>query len=204
MNTANQAWQQFFDNQLNFLRDQFKDYLDLDKDTNFDQIIRKIATELEKQNQPSSDAHLSPQSSTDSEQIESLQEEIESLVNQLQTIKKESEQLKQQNRETEEKYNQLLHSQLHVVNPVQSSNNDEIDQLQAHLSLLTTRCTQLDQANHAWQEFHQNQLVPFREKLQESLPIDSDASLEQIAQDILDQFGKFVFFPVIQILEIFI
>jgi hypothetical protein len=46
---ANRAWQQFYDNQLNFLKNQFKDYLDFDKDLNFDQIIRTIATELEKQ-----------------------------------------------------------------------------------------------------------------------------------------------------------
>ena len=221
LDTANQAWQQFYDNQLNFLRNQFKDYLDLEKDTNFDQIIRKIATELSLGNSAvattNNGIHLSPQSSTDSQQIESLQEEIESLENQLQesrssidllknnlqTITKENEQLKQQNHEIDEKYNQLLHSQIRVINPVQSSNNDEIDQLQEHISALTTRCTQLDQANHAWQEFHQNQLLPFREKLQESMPIDSNSSLEQIAQDILDQFGKIFLFSLIRILEIY-
>ncbi len=154
--------------------------------------------------------HLSPQSSTsssDSQPIESLQEEVESLENQLrdnrssidllknnlQLITQENEQLKQQNHEIEERYDRLM-KEIHVLTPVQSTHTDETEQLQAHISLLTTRCSQLDQANHAWEEFHRNQLESFREKLQDLIPIDSNSSLEQIAQEILDQSSKILLF----------
>jgi hypothetical protein len=55
---------------------------------------------------------------------------------------------------------------------------------------LTTRCAQLDEANRAWQQFHQNQLEIFREKLKDLISIDPNSSLEQIAEKLLHQSGK--------------
>jgi len=54
---------------------------------------------------------------------------------------------------------------------------------------LTTQSTQLDEDNRAWQQFHQNQLEIFREKLQNWISLDTNSTLEQIAQQILNQLG---------------
>jgi len=53
LDNANRAWQQFYDNQMEMIKNQFKDYLDFDKNLNFDQIIQMIASEFQKQNSPS-------------------------------------------------------------------------------------------------------------------------------------------------------
>jgi predicted RNase H-like nuclease (RuvC/YqgF family) len=55
---------------------------------------------------------------------------------------------------------------------------------------LTTQCAQLDEANRAWQQFHQTQLDSFRNKLQNSLPIDNSLSLDDIAQHIVTHLDQ--------------
>jgi predicted PurR-regulated permease PerM len=50
---------------------------------------------------------------------------------------------------------------------------------------LTKRCAQLDEANRAWQQYHQTQLDNFRDRLQNSLPIENKLSLDDIAQHIV-------------------
>jgi len=55
---------------------------------------------------------------------------------------------------------------------------------------LTAQCAQLDEANRAWQLYHQTELDKFRDKLQNSLPIENNLSLDDIAEHIsayLDQ-----------------
>ncbi len=80
---------------------------------------------------------------------------------------------------------------IHTITPVQSSNTHEIHQLQTNLTLLTTQCSQLDEANRTWQQFHQNQLELFREKFQNWISLDTtNSTLEQIVQKILNQFGR--------------
>jgi phage host-nuclease inhibitor protein Gam len=150
-------------------------------------------------------ADSSNRSSPDSQEISNLQEEIKSLENQLkdsqssidllknnlQLITYENEQLKQQYNEIQEKYDLLIKdTQNQTITPVQSSNIDEIQQLQTNLSLPTTQHSQLDEANHAWQQFHQNQLEHFRNKLQDYIPLDESISFHQVAQLIVDQIIK--------------
>jgi predicted PurR-regulated permease PerM len=50
---------------------------------------------------------------------------------------------------------------------------------------LITQCAQLDEANRAWQQFHQTQLENFREKLRNSFPIDNSVSFDNIAQQMV-------------------
>ncbi len=57
--------------------------------------------------------------------------------------------------------------------------------MRTNLSNLTVQCAQLDEANRAWQQFHQNQLEIFRNKLQDWIPLDENFTLEQIAQQIV-------------------
>ncbi len=55
---------------------------------------------------------------------------------------------------------------------------------------MTAQCAQLDEANRAWQLYHQTELDKFRDKLQNNLPIENNLSLDDIAEHIsahLDQ-----------------
>jgi len=62
--------------------------------------------------------------------------------------------------------------------------------LRINLSNLTVQCAQLDEANRAWQQFHQNQLEIFRNKLQDWILLDENSTLEQIAQQIVTQLDQ--------------
>jgi hypothetical protein len=57
LDNANQAWQQFYANQMDLLKNKFKDYLDFGDDSNFDHIIQMIATELEQKYQLKENPH---------------------------------------------------------------------------------------------------------------------------------------------------
>lgn len=75
--------------------------------------------------------------------------------------------------------------------PIQNVNfdvkqyEDELHHLREDLAALTTQCGQLDEANRAWQQYHQTQLDSFRDRLQNSLPIENNLSLDDIAQNIV-------------------
>jgi len=58
-------------------------------------------------------------------------------------------------------------------------------ELQQTLELLTNQCSQLEQANQAWQDYQQNQLEYFRNQFQTIVPIDdAQHSFEEILQSI--------------------
>ena len=67
---------------------------------------------------------------------------------------------------------------------------EELRQLQESVTILTAQCAQLDEANRAWQQYHQTQLDSFRNKLVDQLPIDENTSLDEIGQQIIDQMNK--------------
>jgi hypothetical protein len=52
------------------------------------------------------------------------------------------------------------------------------------------QCTQLDEANQAWQQYHQTQVDSFTNKLQKSLPIENSLPLDDIAQHIVARFDQ--------------
>jgi hypothetical protein len=91
-----------------------------------------------------------------------------------------------------------LQVQIHRLTPVQSAssqniNEEEVQQLRTELSALTAQCAQLDEANRAWQQYHQNQLELFRKNLEDWIFLDENSTLEQIGQQIinqLDQLGR--------------
>ncbi len=49
LDNANRAWKQFYDNQMDLIKNKFQDYLDFDENLNFDQIFQIIATEFQQQ-----------------------------------------------------------------------------------------------------------------------------------------------------------
>jgi hypothetical protein len=51
--------------------------------------------------------------------------------------------------------------------------------------VLTSQCAQLDEANRAWQEFHQAQINTLCTKLNDWITIDASSSLEQIADQMI-------------------
>ena len=67
---------------------------------------------------------------------------------------------------------------------------EELQQLRESVIILTAQCAQLDEANRAWQQYHQTQLDSFRNKLVDQLPINENTSLDEIAQQIIDQINK--------------
>lgn len=56
LDTANRAWQQFYDNQLNLIRDQLKDYVEFDPKSDFTQMIQTIASQLQTNHQTSGES----------------------------------------------------------------------------------------------------------------------------------------------------
>ena len=62
--------------------------------------------------------------------------------------------------------------------------------MRENLAAATIQCTQLQEANQAWQQFHQSQLESFRAKLDDCLRIDEALPLEQVAQQIVDRITE--------------
>lgn len=112
------------------------------------------------------------------------------MKNTLQVTTNENEQLKQQYNEIQEKYDLLIRNN-HNLNTFDSPSSDEIQQLQTNISLLTTQCSQLDEANRACQQFHQNQLELLCQKLQDHITLNTDFTLEQIANEMLNQLSSY-------------
>jgi hypothetical protein len=68
--------------------------------------------------------------------------------------------------------------------------NEELQQLRENFAVLTSQYAQLNDANRAWQGFHQSQLDNFRTKVQDCIQLDEDLSFDEIAQQIVDQITK--------------
>lgn len=79
---------------------------------------------------------------------------------------------------------------IHTNAPNVDQNLEEIRQLRENVTALTAQCAQLDQANHAWQLYQQKQLEDFRNKLQECLSVEDDASFPDMAQQIVYQLAQ--------------
>ncbi|UJR13672.1 hypothetical protein I4U23_000684, partial [Adineta vaga] len=83
---------------------------------------------------------------------------------------------------------------IHHITPVHSANNErdteEIQQLQTDLARLTAQCGQLDEANRAWQQFHQNQIDFFRDKFHDWIQVDPNSTVDQIGQQILGYLNE--------------
>ena len=67
---------------------------------------------------------------------------------------------------------------------------EELQQLRENFAILTTQYAQLDEANRAWQLYHQTQLETFKNKLHGYLPVAENVSFDDIAQQIVDQITK--------------
>jgi exonuclease VII small subunit len=82
------------------------------------------------------------------------------------------------------------------VSPVQSASplinehEQELQQLRETVTALTNQCAQFDQVNRAWQQFQQTQLENFRSTIHDYFSIDENLSLEQTAQQIVNQITK--------------
>jgi chromosome segregation ATPase len=82
------------------------------------------------------------------------------------------------------------------VTPVQSASptinehEQELQQLRQNIASLTNQCTQLDEANRAWQLYQQTQLDNFTNTIHNYLPIDQTSSLDQVAQQIVNHISN--------------
>ncbi|CAF1573982.1 unnamed protein product, partial [Rotaria sordida] len=66
----------------------------------------------------------------------------------------------------------------------------ELELLRETVAFLTTQCTQLNEANSAWQLYQEAQLQNFRSKLLDCLSFDENTSFDMIAQQIVEQISK--------------
>ncbi|CAF1066100.1 unnamed protein product [Adineta ricciae] len=258
LDNANRAWQSFYDQQIEIVKNKLQEYISFTENSTFDEMIQLIVDEFEQMTQLTdnsqsdsmannldsikkelSDSHengkdLRQQISTlqyDCQNFEQRLKDnqyfIESLNSRLKDLTEENEQVKRQAEEYQQK-NELLLSdnlnltsrltdfertgtpsdmstsilqkqarltpvselQIHRTTPVRSASaldiDEEMQQLRTNLTAITTRCAQLDEANHAWSQYHQQQLDTFRNKLQDFIPLTNDADLEQMAQTILN------------------
>jgi len=76
------------------------------------------------------------------------------------------------------------------ASPLSNEHEQELQQLRENVTTLTNQCAQLDQANRAWQLFQQTQLDNFRNTIHDYFSIDENLSLEQTAQQIVNQISK--------------
>ena len=74
--------------------------------------------------------------------------------------------------------------------PLTDEHEQELQQLRQNITLLTQQCTQLDEANRAWQLYQQTQLDTFKQTMHDFIPIDDTLSFEQAAQQITHQITK--------------
>jgi hypothetical protein len=65
-----------------------------------------------------------------------------------------------------------------------------VQSLRESLSAVTVQCAQLDEANRAWLQYHQNQLEAFRNKLQGCIPFEDELDLGQMAGKIVDHLDE--------------
>ena len=87
---------------------------------------------------------------------------------------------------------------IHTVTPLQSASSlnvpsereEEVQRLRDDLVRLTEQHAQLEEANRAWHQYHQTQLEIFRHQLKDWIPFDEHTSLEQMAQNIVNQFDQ--------------
>ncbi len=57
------------------------------------------------------------------------------------------------------------------------------------LALLQSQCTQLDNANRAWQTFYDNQIDLLKTKFEDYIQFDDNISFEQIIELIVTELG---------------
>ena len=58
------------------------------------------------------------------------------------------------------------------------------------MAALTAQCAQLDEANKAWQLYHTTQVDAFRNKLHEHLSLAETGSLDDLAEQIVEQVQR--------------
>ena len=94
-------------------------------------------------------------------------------------------------------YSSRLQARIHNVTPQQSASplghhqhQQDLQQLRDKIVTLTTQCAQLDEANKAWQLYHATQVDAFRNKLHEHLSLAETGSLDDLAEQIVDQVQR--------------
>jgi chromosome segregation ATPase len=118
----------------------------------------------------------------DQQKLEALQQEYSQLLKTIQIQNEEKDQFKSGIKH--------LYSHFHI--PIESHDQFYLSfkPIENHFNDLQNQCTQLDEANRAWQQFHQTQLDNFRNKLQNILPIETNFSFDEIAQLIVNYLNK--------------
>ena len=81
----------------------------------------------------------------------------------------------------------VLQVPIHTSSSSAERDAEELRQLRENFATLTAQYAQLDEANRAWQLYHQTQLETFKNKLRDYLPVNENVSFDDIAQQVVDQ-----------------
>lgn len=157
---ANQAWQQFQQAQLENFRNKLRPNLPIENDFSFDEIAQSIIDYLHRL--PLERVHEIPPSEI------SLSHAAKDTP-----LTPSSDEIS-------------IQSTPSLLN----EHDAELRQLRENHARLITQCTQLDQANRAWQEFQLGQLDSFRNQLRDYLTIEENTSFDQAARLIIDLIDK--------------
>jgi chromosome segregation ATPase len=80
-----------------------------------------------------------------------------------------------------------------AIHNIDHARDEEMRQLRADLAAASTHCSQLEEANRAWQQYQHDQVEAFRQRLQPEVPAldqTENASLDSMAQQILNQLNE--------------
>lgn len=73
------------------------------------------------------------------------------------------------------------------------TSKDEIQQLRDELTAASAHCSQLEEANRAWQQYQADQIESFRRNLQDKIPMfdeNENPSLDLIAQQVVHHLDQ--------------
>ena len=180
LDEANQAWQQYQQNQLILLRDRLK-LTDMDN-SSFEDIVQQIENRFDDLNNQLIELQDAKKIDTEVAELQQGESELQSINTQaIANTNRQSTET-----QTEEKAEILIQ---HVA-PAGDENEDELRQLRESLAALTTQRDQLDEANRAWQLYHQTQLDNFKDRLQPSLSFENSLSFDDIAQQLVTHINQ--------------
>ncbi|CAF3726526.1 unnamed protein product [Rotaria magnacalcarata] len=180
LNDVNQAWQQYQQNQIILLRDRLN-LTNIDN-LSFDDIAQQIENRFNILNNELIELQ-DVKKTTEIQAVSALY-----IKDDLYQSKDTQTEDAQEYKPTEKDESAEILIQQLTTNSKQYE--EELRELRENLATLTTQTSQLDEANQAWQQYHRTQLDNFRNKLQPSLPIEIELSLDDIAQYIANYLDQ--------------
>lgn len=216
LDEANRAWQQYHQTQLENFRKQLQDWISCDENDTLEQIGQRIILQLDQLASSKEQTDLPTNATIDAlnkrivgyqmnestltQNIEQLNQDLIDVQDDCEDLRQDNaqlvssvEEMKQQNDSLQVKLHELeQRPNLSAFQRVDPS-RDEIQQLRDELAAASAHCSQLEEANRAWQKYQSDTIESFRQNLQEKMPIvetDENPSLDSIAQQVINHLDQ--------------